>query len=187
MTAPLDTAVVLERLQNGNAQYVAQGGKPSRPAVVTSEIEQARPIAAVVVCSDTKAFPEQVFGLEFGELLILQTPGNLVGDSEAAGVALAHQTDGVELVVVLGHSPCGVIETAASGDEGAFGAISRELHASSRRVSTDGARRGIEQAELARTHAARMAEVLRKKLAGAANISVAAAHFDETSGKVEFL
>lgn len=164
------TTQVLERLRQGNAMYVAQGG-PWRTRFDRDKAQTADPVAAIIVCSDITFFPEQVLGLSPGELYVMQTAANFVGNTEAAGAEFAHHIDGVELVVVLGHSPCNALQ-AMSVDAPGSG---NEL------VQTESC------ADNTRAHASQMASTLREKLTSKSTICIVPAHLDEATGEIEFL
>ena len=184
--APNQAAEVLSRLREGNADYVARGGTTLRTSINLEALEQTDPIAAVVMCSDMHAVPEQVFGLSPGELCVMQTAANYVGEGEVAGAALAC-AHGVELVIVLGHSPCQIAAACEETDEGAFGAAFRELRLSREELCCNGTSLLHPEVQIAQTHASRMAEILRRDLGLDSEIIVVAAYLHGPTGEVEFL
>ena len=178
---------LLECLREGNRQYVAGGGQPARHDVTFKDLKEAKAVAAVLTCSDMQAVPEQLFGLASGALFVMQTAGNCAGADEAAGALLASESDGIDLVIVLGHSPCRVIETLDKVGEDSFGAPFEELRLSAAKVSARGASPLHSGVQFALAHASRMATHLRSELGLDSGIAVVAAYLHEATGHVEFL
>ncbi len=188
MNEPQSAADAIRLLRAGNARYVSQGGSAFHPTINKKSTAQVHPAAAIVVCSDLQPVPEHVFGLDPGELIIMQTPANIVGDGEVAGALLAKENDGISLAVVLGHSFCSVIELNKPGNESPIDALSQEIEESRSRLSAKEPGPEVEStAAIARSHALRMAEVLHDRLGDGSGITVVAALLEDATGEVEFL
>jgi len=63
---------------------------------------------AVVTCMDSRIDPLGLFGLVPGDAKILRTAGARVTDDVLRSLVLAHHLLGVERVVVLAHTDCGM-------------------------------------------------------------------------------
>jgi carbonic anhydrase len=102
----------LERLCEGNRRFVSdirsQGTLPSQ----TRRRELAagqEPFAIILGCSDSRVPAEIVFDQGLGDLFVIRVAGNIVAPSQVGSVEFAAERFGTRLVVVLGHSNCGVI------------------------------------------------------------------------------
>ena len=101
----------LQRLREGNQRFQAgirSGGvsSPTRRNELTSGQE---PFAAILGCSDSRVPAEIVFDQGLGDLFVIRVAGNIVAPSQVGSVEFAAARFGTPLVVVLGHSQCGVI------------------------------------------------------------------------------
>jgi carbonic anhydrase len=102
----------LERLREGNRRFVAGDG--GRDALASgarrSEVAAGQePFAIVLGCSDSRVPAEIVFDQGLGDLFVIRVAGNIVAPSQVGSVEFAAERFGTRLVVVLGHSRCGVV------------------------------------------------------------------------------
>ena len=103
----------LERLREGNRRFVANAqeanGFPgqTRPADVAAS---QQPFAIVLGCSDSRVPAEIVFDQGLGDLFVIRVAGNIVAPSQVGSVEFAAARFSTRLVVVLGHSQCGVVQ-----------------------------------------------------------------------------
>jgi carbonic anhydrase len=104
----------LARLKEGNRRFVDDGcgagfGTSSRErgAVLANQ----SPFAVVLGCSDSRVPVEIVFDQGLGDLFVIRVPGNVVDPSLVGSVEFAVSKFGTRLVVVLGHSGCGAVQT----------------------------------------------------------------------------
>jgi carbonic anhydrase len=102
----------LDRLREGNGRFasdvrrVGTGlGQPRRAELTKSQ----EPFAIVLGCSDSRVPAEIVFDQGLGDLFVIRVAGNIVAPSQVGSVEFAAERFGTRLVVVLGHSQCGVI------------------------------------------------------------------------------
>jgi carbonic anhydrase len=102
----------LERLREGNRRFVANirshdslAGEARRNAVAAGQ----EPFAIVLGCSDSRVPAEIVFDQGLGDLFVIRVAGNIVAPSQVGSVEFAAEQFGTRLVIVLGHSQCGVI------------------------------------------------------------------------------
>src|SRR5436309_597032 len=112
MIAALDA---LARLREGNRRFVEnQSGAsaapdPSRRLALLAGQE---PFAIVLGCSDSRVPAELVFDQGLGDLFVIRVAGNIVAPSQVGSVEFAATRFGTRLVVVMGHSQCGVVTAA---------------------------------------------------------------------------
>jgi carbonic anhydrase len=103
----------LKRLMDGNARYVAN--TPSVrdfSAGRAARAEAQHPVAAVLSCADSRVAPEFAFDQGAGDLFVVRLAGNFANDDGIASLEYAVRFLKVPLIVVLGHTSCGAIETA---------------------------------------------------------------------------
>src|SRR5213080_4916184 len=102
----------LARLRDGNRRFVANQTRgpalsgPARRAVLVAGQE---PFAIILGCSDSRVPAELVFDQGFGDLFVIRVAGNIVAPSQVGSVEFAASRFDTRLVVVLGHSQCGVV------------------------------------------------------------------------------
>lgn len=68
-----------------------------------------QPFAIILGCSDARVPAEFIFDQGLGDLFVIRVAGNIVAPSQVGSVEFAAERFGTRLVVVLGHSQCGVI------------------------------------------------------------------------------
>ena len=106
-------ADALDRLMEGNARYAANTpNERDFSAGRAARAEGQAPIAAIVSCSDSRVMPDLVFDQPPGSLFVVRLAGNIVDDDAYASVEYAVKFLGVPLILVLGHSNCGVVAAA---------------------------------------------------------------------------
>ena len=115
----MTAAEVLKKLQEGNQRYVAcgdfQGDIAEARRKELAEHGQA-PMAVVIACADSRVVPEVIFSVGLGELFTIRIAGNVLDAHQLGSVeyAVAHLKS--PLVVVLGHTHCGAVAAALSGE-----------------------------------------------------------------------
>ncbi len=182
-----DPSIVL-RLKEGNERYVSSGvtnvdASPSL-RLLTAEHGQ-HPCAVVITCSDSRVIPEVIFSAGIGELFVIRVAGNVLGEHALGSVEYAAAHLGCRLAVVLGHTQCGAVGAALSGQsEGFIRSITDEIKLAI------GDERDYDTA--CRLNVGRAVDVLRKTFAGHPEISpegleVRGALYDIASGAVEWL
>src|SRR5688572_24693425 len=109
MTPALDA---LRRLGAGNRRFVANrstGSAVLHPDRRAELVAGQEPFAIVLGCSDSRVPAELVFDQGFGDLFVIRVAGNIVAPSQVGSVEFAASRFGTRLVVVMGHSQCGVV------------------------------------------------------------------------------
>lgn len=108
----ISAAEALDRLREGNRRFVSglRGGEAtlnaSRPLTL---VQEQRPFAIILGCSDSRVPAEMVFDQGLGDLFVIRVAGNIVAPSQVGSVEFAASRFGTRLVVVLGHSQCGAV------------------------------------------------------------------------------
>lgn len=116
------TAEALEayqRLLAGNGIFLTGDIEPNvvedlRHDLVTNG---QHPYAVVVTCSDSRVPAEHIFNAGLGEIFVIRTAGNVVGDFEVGSVEYGAEHLGSPLVLVMGHTNCGAVTAAVEGGE----------------------------------------------------------------------
>lgn len=108
----------LRRLRDGNRRFVENVrsvdsllSQAARRSLVLAQV----PIAIVLSCSDSRAPAELVFDQGLGDLFVVRVAGNIVAPALVGSVEFAAVNFGTELVIVMGHSHCGVIAATVDG------------------------------------------------------------------------
>jgi carbonic anhydrase len=107
----IPAAEALQRLREGNRRFVANAqsavavGHERRAELTDSQ----QPFAIILGCADSRVPAEIVFDQGLGDLFVIRVAGNIVAPSQVGSVEFAAARFDTRLVVVLGHSRCGVI------------------------------------------------------------------------------
>src|SRR4030081_2161008 len=102
----------LERLREGNLRFAANVRGSDAFVSLTRRAELVtgqQPFAIILGCSDSRVPAEIVFDQGLGDLFVIRVAGNIVASSQIGSVEFAADRFGTRLVVVLGHSQCGVV------------------------------------------------------------------------------
>jgi carbonic anhydrase len=116
---PADTpAQALERLRQGNARFIA--GQPFAPNRALAQLRalepKQTPFAAVLGCADSRVPVEILYDQGFGDLFVVRVAGNVATAVEIASLEYGAAVLDVEVIKVLGHSNCGAVKAALSGE-----------------------------------------------------------------------
>jgi carbonic anhydrase len=128
---PLTSArQALERLQSGNANFVAGAhsnhdhlGEARRAEVAVAQ----DPFAIILGCSDSRVPAELIFDQGIGDLFVIRVAGNIVAASQIGSVEFAAAAYKTRLVVVLGHSQCGAVGATLDALKHETGSSSKNL------------------------------------------------------------
>ena len=179
---------VLETLRLGNDAFVAGVG-PHHRARVEARDRLARegqsPRAVVVTCSDSRVPPSACFSAQLGDLFIVRSIGAYVGESESASIEYGVTHLACPLVVVMGHTHCGMVAAAMDGAaDGLVGKVVEPLHA---RLAGERDPRAAELASV-RMSVERILENPEVRChVDAGSVSVVGAVYDIVSGRVAWL
>ena len=117
---PLSPPESRNELEAGNLRF--RTGKTLHPRQDTRRrLETARqgqaPIAGIVACSDSRAAVELLFDQGIGDLFVVRVAGNTTGEAVLGSLEYAVEHLHVPLLVVLGHTECGAVNSVWQGEE----------------------------------------------------------------------
>ena len=119
----IDAKEAKQRLIDGNLRYLnadtAKGDVSPLVRKVTA-LNGQHPYAIVVTCSDSRVIPESIFSAGIGELFIVRVAGNVIDDHQLGSIEYAADHLGTKLILVLGHTRCGAVDSAIKGHAGGF-------------------------------------------------------------------
>src|SRR6202453_977267 len=121
----------LALLLDGNRRFVEDvRSRDTLPASVRRLQLSAsqEPFAVILGCSDSRVPVEIVFDQGLGDLFVIRVAGNIVAPSLIGSVEFAAEQFHTRLVVVLGHTRCGAIETTLAQLQRPVENQSRNLH-----------------------------------------------------------
>jgi len=105
-------------LMDGNKRFVAGNLNPHAVVRVReSLVKSQHPKATVLSCSDSRVPPELVFDQTLGDLFVVRAAGNIAGPLGLASMEYAFDHLGSTVLVVLGHTKCGAVTAACSGEK----------------------------------------------------------------------
>ncbi len=108
----------IQTLKDGNQRFVAGNMTyPHQDAERLDAVKSAQhPFATVLSCADSRVPVELIFDAGFGDLFSVRVAGNVCGPDELASIEYSVEHLGTPVLLVLGHSKCGVIAAAATGE-----------------------------------------------------------------------
>ena len=108
----LSADAALDRLREGNRRFVASARDRDLDWEHARRLDLQReqwPFAIVLGCSDSRVPLEMIFDQGLGDLFVIRVAGNIIAPSLIGSIEFAAAKFGTRLVVVLGHSNCGVV------------------------------------------------------------------------------
>ena len=117
MSGKVSAEDALKRLEEGNRKYLTATtgiGDVSPQLRERTAKEGQFPYAVIVTCSDSRVIPESIFSAGIGELFVIRVAGFVMNKSQLGSVEYAVEHLGAPLVVVMGHTGCGAVNTALS-------------------------------------------------------------------------
>lgn len=111
--AHVPAADALSKLKAGNRIYMEalDHERDLSPARIQELFECGQePFACVITCSDSRVMPEHIFMAGLGELFVIRAAGNVLDAAGLASVIYACEHLHTKLVLVLGHTHCGVVD-----------------------------------------------------------------------------
>jgi carbonic anhydrase len=109
----------LQKLIDGNKRYIENKSKyPNQTLERRLEVAKTQhPFAIIVGCSDSRVPPEIIFDQGIGDLFVVRSSGEVVMEAEMGSIEYAVENLDVNLIIVLGHKNCDIVETALKGGE----------------------------------------------------------------------
>ena len=173
----------LDALKEGNLKYInaeRNGGDISPQIRLDTYNNGQKPYAVIITCSDSRVIPEDIFFAGIGELFNVRVAGNSAGASVLGSVEYAVAHLNTPLVVVMGHTRCGAVNSAVGG--GAGGRV---------KMITDKIRQAIgserDDYKACRLNVTANVNEIRRELCDYPETSVAGAVYHTDTGAVEFL
>ncbi|WP_454780551.1 bifunctional SulP family inorganic anion transporter/carbonic anhydrase [Legionella sp. WA2022007384] len=114
----LSPAQVLNILYEGNQRFLNDTPiHRSNQLDIKLTAKGQHPIAIVLGCIDSRVPVETIFDMSFGDVFCVRVAGNVVNNDVLASIEYACHVVGVKLIIVLGHTRCGAIQSACDGVE----------------------------------------------------------------------
>jgi carbonic anhydrase len=183
----------LKLLADGNWRF--QSGMPmglNQTVMRRQEVASGqKPFAAVVGCSDSRVPPELIFDVGLGDIFVVRAAGNVLDSAGLGSLEYAAEHLGVGLVVVLGHTDCGAVKAALSGNrfEGNLSWIMGALGPALQDTAAGGD--DLSRCTLANISLAveriRTSQPVLSRLCAERSLTVRGALYDLQSGTVSFL
>jgi len=111
--------VALQMLKAGNERYLKgeliekRDYKEARATLVSGQ----KPFAIILTCSDSRVPPEIFFDQKLGNIFTIRNAGNIADKTALGSIEYAVDQLKTRLVVVCGHSNCGAVTAAQSGEK----------------------------------------------------------------------
>ncbi len=128
---PKNSMEALEKLKIGNDRFV--NGLRSvehfpTPSKLKDLADQGqRPYCIILSCADSRVPSELVFDQGLGDLIVLRVAGNVIAPSLLASMEFATTSFHTPLIVVLGHSRCGIIQATVDNLKDRFKPASENI------------------------------------------------------------
>lgn len=183
----------LERLIQGNQRYITSTTvcHEDWSAKRSSLLENQKPFAVIVACSDSRVPPEIVFDQSLGDLFVVRVAGNIVDDFAIGSIEYGVNILGANLIVVLGHSNCGAVNAALRGMK-FDNHIQEVVNAIKPAIAATKGESGdlLEKATKANVNMVKeklnISKPLLANLIEKGSLRIVGAYYDLSSGKVEF-
>lgn len=105
-------------LMAGNQRFIAgQAQHTDVPALRAKLATGQQPKVIVLGCSDSRVAPEEVFDQNLGDLFVVRSAGNVADAIGLGSMEYAYEHLGSTVLVVMGHTKCGAVMAACSGDK----------------------------------------------------------------------
>lgn len=107
-----------ELLREGNKRFI-QNLKTDHDhlELINQTREGQYPFAVILSCMDSRTSVELIFDQGLGDLFSIRVAGNIVNNDIIASIEYAIKYVGSKVLMVLGHTECGAIESAKRGVE----------------------------------------------------------------------
>ncbi len=183
---------------NGNKRFM--GHKIRRDGQNKADVQRLSsgqtPHAIVLSCSDSRVPPEIVFDQKLGEIFVVRTAGESLGDNAIASIEYALEHLGPQLLIVMGHTSCGAVKAALGTLDGsdagspALNALVGGLHPhlKSFKGKKNSANFSVEGWSVADGVAAELLtrSAIIKKHAQSGNLKIVTALYNLSDGAVDF-
>ena len=188
----------LDALMKGNRRFA--NNDQSHPNLTAEHRIKLRdgqnPIAVVFACSDSRVPVELIFDAGLGDIFVVRTAGEILGESIQGTISYAVNSLGVPLVVVLGHEGCGAVAAATSALDGGTLPDDHQRVLIERVAPSILLARGdgkTTPTDFERVHAAETAKIIidrmpkLKRKVEQGRVGVVAAHYKQDTGEVTLI
>ena len=111
----------LEKLRKGHEEWLKTGKTNDISAEsVKCHVKGQSPYAVIITCSDSRVVPEAIFHAGTGDLFVIRTAGNTIGNEAMGSIEYAIDHLATRLVLILGHTHCGAVGAAMAGESGEY-------------------------------------------------------------------
>jgi carbonic anhydrase len=108
--------MVLDRLKAGNQRFVKNDMKTyDYTAKREVSADSQHPIAVVLSCVDSRSVPDLLFDQGLGNMFVARVAGNVASQEILGSEEFATKFAGAKVVVVMGHTSCGVVQGSCKG------------------------------------------------------------------------
>lgn len=181
-----DPQAAIEQLLQGNEIYLLSEDEDVSQGLRTeTTLNGQAPYAVVITCSDSRVPAELIFDAGIGELFVIRTAGNVIGEFELGSIEYGAEHLHVPLVIVMGHTHCGAVDAALNG--GAHGNIAAITDAISKCLPENCDARQAEILNVLNSIAIIRTSEIMLALEKSGETMILGAIYDIESGRVEFL
>jgi carbonic anhydrase len=105
-----------ELLVEGNKRFVGNLNTDHDHLEMINETREGQyPFAVILSCMDSRTSAELIFDQGLGDLFSIRVAGNIVNNDILASIEYAIKYVGSKVLMVLGHTACGAINSAKQG------------------------------------------------------------------------
>ena len=116
-TAPATPDDALSTLRDGNKRFLADSMENTNYKEQIAATKDAQhPFAMVLGCMDSRIPPEILFDQGIGNIFVSRVAGNIEDVDILGSMEYAAVVKGVKLIVVMGHTHCGAVTAAVTGE-----------------------------------------------------------------------
>ncbi len=187
---------IIEDLLEGNARFIANRElERNGVAQVKLSAESGQhPQAIILSCIDSRVPVELLFDKGVGDIFVTRVAGNVVSGDILGSLEYACGHSTAKVVVVLGHTDCGAVHAAVSGEQGGnMTEMLARIHPAIEQCKASGAEGKQLEAAVVEQNVHNMMDLIRtqseelKHLEKEGKIKIVGAIFDLSSGKISLL
>lgn len=118
VTSPMTSDEALKALMDGNKRFINSMNESCMQSTLEHRMKVAEgqnPFAVILACADSRVPPEIIFDQWIGDLFVVRVAGNIVTPQNygiLGSIEYGVTVLGVNLIMVLGHSRCGAVDSA---------------------------------------------------------------------------
>ena len=107
-------STTLKKLLDGNKRFAeCKSIHPNLAAEQRSAlVDEQKPFAAIVACSDSRVPVEIIFDVGIGDLFVIRTAGHVLSKETLGSLEYAVAKLNVNFIMILGHDNCGAVNSA---------------------------------------------------------------------------